>query len=204
MSAQDMKEPVRTLLTQWTEALTQVLEAMTDQKPEVKWQAGITLAADPEALWWEQPFQISPEVIVWVAAPQHTWEQAGTITLQAAGLETVELSEARSTWLEILGKLSVEWRGRSGPWWAARLPARLVVNVRRKPRQKPARRFPSNSTTRLWRRSGSGSARDWFRWSAAHSQFLVRWRMLSRRRRKANGQASPPRRIGRRLQPRWN
>jgi flagellar motor switch protein FliN/FliY len=100
----EMKPPVRTVLDQWTEALTQVLEAMTDQKPEVKWQSGITLAADPEALWWEQPFQISREAAVWVAAPQPTWEHAGTITLQAAGLETVELTEARNTWLEILGQ----------------------------------------------------------------------------------------------------
>jgi flagellar motor switch protein FliN len=104
MSNQDMKEPIRSLLDQWTESLAQVLESMTDQKPEVKWQSGITLAADPEALWWEQPFQVSEDAIVWVAAPRNTWEQAGTVTLQAAGLETVEINEARSTWLEILGQ----------------------------------------------------------------------------------------------------
>jgi flagellar motor switch protein FliN/FliY len=102
--AQELPSAIRTLLDQWTTALTQVLESMTDQKPDVKWQTGITLAADPEALWWEQPFQISRDAIVWVAAPQPTWEHAGTITLQAAGLDTVELSEARSTWLEILGQ----------------------------------------------------------------------------------------------------
>ena len=96
-----MKEAIRKLLDQWTESLVQVLESMTDQKSEVKWQSGITLAADPEALWWEQPFQISAEAIVWVAAPRPTWEQAGTVTLQAAGLETVEINEARNTWLEI-------------------------------------------------------------------------------------------------------
>jgi flagellar motor switch protein FliN/FliY len=104
MSPHDLNEPVRNLLDQWTHALTQVLEAMTDQKPEVKWQSGITLAADPEALWWEQPFQVSNDPIVWIAAPQPTWEHAGTVTLQAAGLETVELSEARSTWIEILSQ----------------------------------------------------------------------------------------------------
>lgn len=101
---QELQAPVRTLMDQWTTALVQVLESMTDQKAEVKWQTGITLAADPEALWWEQPFSISNDAIVWVAAPRPTWEHAGTITLQAAGLDTVELSEARSTWLEILGQ----------------------------------------------------------------------------------------------------
>src|SRR5262245_14621978 len=100
----DMKEPIRALLDQWTAALAQVLEAMTDQKPEVRWQSGITLAADPEALWWEQPFQISKEAVVWVAAPRPTWEHAGTVTLRAAGLDTVEPNEARNTWLEILGQ----------------------------------------------------------------------------------------------------
>jgi hypothetical protein len=81
----ELKEPLRTLLSQWTASLSQVLESMTDQKPEVKWQSGLTLAADPEALWWEQEFQISRETRVWIAAPPPTWEHAGTLTLKAAG-----------------------------------------------------------------------------------------------------------------------
>lgn len=104
MSGQSLETPVRTLLDQWSASLVQVLEAMTGQKAEARWESGITLAADPEALWWEQPFQPSPEAVAWVAAPKPTWEQAGTVTLQAAGLETVEIGEARNTWLEILGQ----------------------------------------------------------------------------------------------------
>jgi flagellar motor switch protein FliN/FliY len=86
---------------------------MTDQRPAVRWQAASgSLAevapaesgADSEVLWWEQPLQVSPDAIVWVAAPRATWEHAGTLTLKAAGLETVEASEARNTWLEILGQ----------------------------------------------------------------------------------------------------
>jgi flagellar motor switch protein FliN/FliY len=92
------------LLDPWVESLTQVLESMTDQKPEVRWDSGITLAADPDTLWWEQPFHIAPDAPVWVAAPRETWEHAGTITLKAAGLETIETTEARNTWLEILGQ----------------------------------------------------------------------------------------------------
>jgi flagellar motor switch protein FliN/FliY len=42
--------------------------------------------------------------VVWVATPRSTWEYAGTLTLKAAGLETVETNEARNTWLEILGQ----------------------------------------------------------------------------------------------------
>lgn len=107
-------ENAKLLLGQWGESLAQVLESMTDQRPEVHWQTVIgplseiapATGAGPEAemLWWEQPFQVSPEMVVWVAAPRATWEYTGTLTLKAAGLETVESGEARNTWFEILGQ----------------------------------------------------------------------------------------------------
>jgi flagellar motor switch protein FliN len=105
----DSAENARLLLDQWAESLAQVLESMTDQKPQVEWQAvsgGLAEVAvgDPEVLWWEQPFQISPEMRVWVGAPKTAWEYAGTLTLKTAGLEQVELAEARNTWFEILGQ----------------------------------------------------------------------------------------------------
>jgi flagellar motor switch protein FliN/FliY len=77
---------------------------MADQKPEVRWEATGTPPAEADLLWWEQPFQIVPGAMVWVATPRSTWEYAGTLTLKAAGLETVETNEARNTWLEILGQ----------------------------------------------------------------------------------------------------
>jgi flagellar motor switch protein FliN/FliY len=95
---------VRGLLDQWTAGLAQVVESMADQKPEVHWQPGATPPADQELLWWEQPFQIAPGTVLWVATPQPSWEYAGTLTLKAAGLETVETAEARNTWIEILGQ----------------------------------------------------------------------------------------------------
>src|SRR5262245_50958503 len=97
----ELTPQTRDLLAQWAACLAQVLESMTDRRPEVRRQSGITLASGPEALWWEQPFRVAPEAAVWVAAPQPTWEHAGRVTLQAAGLETVERNEARNTWLEI-------------------------------------------------------------------------------------------------------
>jgi flagellar motor switch protein FliN len=109
----DAEEPSRQVLDQWAETLAQVLESMTDQRPAVRWQAAsgslaevatTEAGAESEVLWWEQPLQVSPEAIVWVAAPRATWEHAGTLTLKAAGLETVEAGEARNTWLEILGQ----------------------------------------------------------------------------------------------------
>jgi len=110
----DAAENVKLLLSQWGESLEQVLESMTDQRPGVHWQAvsgplsevAAATGAGPETemLWWEQPFQLSPEMVVWVAAPRASWEHAGTLTLKAAGLETVETGEAKNTWFEILGQ----------------------------------------------------------------------------------------------------
>jgi flagellar motor switch protein FliN/FliY len=96
------------LLDRWAESLAQVLESMTDQRPEVRWEAvsgsPAQVGADQNFLWWEQPFQVDPEAAFWIGAPQTIWEYAGALTLKAAGLETVETSEAKNTWLEILGQ----------------------------------------------------------------------------------------------------
>jgi flagellar motor switch protein FliN len=99
-----MPEPIRGLLDEWTAGLVQVVESMADQKPEMHWEAASSLPADADLLWWEQPFQPLPGMPVWIATPHATWEYAGTLTLKAAGLETVEANEARNTWLEILGQ----------------------------------------------------------------------------------------------------
>jgi flagellar motor switch protein FliN len=92
------------LLDQWVASLGQVLEAMTDLKPEIRWQEGPVPDLQPETLWWEQPFSLGSGVAVWVGAPRATWERAGTMTLKAAGLESVETAEAKSTWIEILSQ----------------------------------------------------------------------------------------------------
>lgn len=97
-------EQIRGLIDQWTVSLAEVVASMADQKPEVRWDASGAPPAGPDLLWWEQPFQVGPGVVVWVATPRSTWEYAGALTLKAAGLETVETNEARNTWLEILGQ----------------------------------------------------------------------------------------------------
>jgi flagellar motor switch protein FliN/FliY len=98
-------ENARQILDQWTESLTQVLESMTDQKPQIEWHGVETPPeAGEESLFWEQPFSAAEATKVWVGAPAAAWEYAGTLTLKAAGLETVDTNEARNTWLEILGQ----------------------------------------------------------------------------------------------------
>jgi flagellar motor switch protein FliN len=102
------------VLDQWTESLAVVFESMAGQRPEVRWRVaagslteiGVPTGpgAEDEVLWWEQPFQIEAGAVFWVAAPRATWEYAGTLTLKAAGLETVEIPEVKSTWFELLGQ----------------------------------------------------------------------------------------------------
>ncbi len=110
----DAIDSVKVLLDEWGGSLAQVLESMTDQRPEVRWQvvsgslpevsAMVHAGADVDILWLEQPFQVSPEMVVWIGAPGAVWEHAGTLTLRAAGLETIEAAEAKNTWLEIVGQ----------------------------------------------------------------------------------------------------
>jgi flagellar motor switch protein FliN/FliY len=100
----EIPEVIRGLIDRWTSGLAQVVESMADQKPEIRWQPGGEPAPGHELQWWEQPFPFAPEMLFWVATPRPTWEFAGTLTLKAAGLETVETAEARNTWLEILGQ----------------------------------------------------------------------------------------------------
>src|SRR4051812_50141834 len=77
---------------------------MADQKTETRWEASAEPPAELELLWWEQSFHGAAGAPLWVATPRGVWDDYGTLTLKAAGLETVETNEARNTWLEILGQ----------------------------------------------------------------------------------------------------
>lgn len=97
------------VLDQWAEALAQVLSSMTDQRPQVAWQPVSGAAAEVASgeypyLWWEHPFSAAPDALAWIGSPQPTWDRVGTLTLKAAGLDTVASSEAQNTWFEILGQ----------------------------------------------------------------------------------------------------
>ena len=88
----------------FAEALAQVFESMAETRPAVECEDAGFPSGEEEVLWWEQPLQIGPEMKIWAGAPRTTWEYAGTLTLNAAGLESVEASESRNTWVEILGQ----------------------------------------------------------------------------------------------------
>jgi flagellar motor switch protein FliN len=99
-----MKPRIRDLFEQFAASLAQVFESMAEERPDVACEDAIRNPEGEEILWWEQPLQFAPEMKIWAGAPRDTWEYAGTLTLKAAGLDAVEESEARNTWLEILGQ----------------------------------------------------------------------------------------------------
>ncbi|MGO9009696.1 MAG: flagellar motor switch protein FliN [Bryobacteraceae bacterium] len=116
----DANARVAGVLNQWAESLAQVLDSMTDQRPQIAWQAVSGAAAEVASgeypyLWWEHPFSAAAGAVVWIGSPQPTWERVGTLTLKAAGLDTVAPSEAQNTWFEIVGQsLSAMARSISG------------------------------------------------------------------------------------------
>jgi len=108
-SALDATGRAAGVLDQWAEALAQVLDSMTDQRPQVTWKAVSGTAVEVASgeypyLWWEHPFSAAAGAVAWVGSPRPTWEHVGTLTLKAAGLDSVASSEAQNTWFEILGQ----------------------------------------------------------------------------------------------------
>lgn len=99
-----MNSTVDELLGIFAAGLAQVFETMAEQRPEVSCEPSEAPPETGEILWWEQPLTIDPAAKVWAGAPHGAWEEAGRLTLAAAGLDSVEESESRSTWLEILGQ----------------------------------------------------------------------------------------------------
>ncbi|MGH9627108.1 MAG: flagellar motor switch protein FliN [Bryobacteraceae bacterium] len=89
------------LIEAWLEELKEVLQMMTLQQYTSSWNES------PEKqfegfLWWEQPLNIAPESPILIGAPALAWSELGTRTLQAAGIDLVELANAKSTYLEII------------------------------------------------------------------------------------------------------
>ena len=96
----DPNDLQRYLAESWTSALAQILESMIDQKPRLEWKPSAA-PPDQDTFWWEQSLNLDPAPLLWVAAPRESWNELGGRTLRAAGIDTVEADDARSTYLEI-------------------------------------------------------------------------------------------------------
>jgi flagellar motor switch protein FliN len=81
--------------------LSQAVESMTGEPPKANWVASEEPVGNEAMLWWEQPLNIAAGAIVRLGAPEATWLEIGTRSLKLAGIEEVELNDARGTYLEI-------------------------------------------------------------------------------------------------------
>jgi len=108
------------LVEQWTAKLSLAVASMMGDAPTVT--AGNTTGTSPageDILWWEQPFSISPEAIVWVGAPSEAWRSIGNEVLKSAGIDDADDANIKSTYGEILSQslsgiaqaLSARFRG---------------------------------------------------------------------------------------------
>jgi flagellar motor switch protein FliN len=87
--------------------LTRVLESMIGEAPLVSYSAHELEAskAEPEQFfWWEQPFNLAPDAVVWIGAGTQSWEEIGKRVLQSAGVQDEEAETLRSTYLEIVNQ----------------------------------------------------------------------------------------------------
>jgi len=97
-------ELLRFLSGEFSALLAQILESMTDQHPKVS--ARLTTAPEPggHRLWWEQSLNIAATPLLCVGAAAPTWQELGSRTLRAAGIDAVEPGDAKNTYIEILNQ----------------------------------------------------------------------------------------------------
>src|ERR1051326_6471438 len=93
------------LIEQWTSKLASAVASMMGDAPAVT--AGGKLQKSPagaDIVWWEQPFNVSPEARVWVGAPTITWRTIGNEVLKSAGIDDADDDNIKSTYVEILNQ----------------------------------------------------------------------------------------------------
>jgi flagellar motor switch protein FliN len=91
------------LVQEWARQLTNVLESMIGEAPDITFGPSLdAAAAQSELLWWEQPFSLGAEFILWAGAPEASWQQIGRSVLSGAGVEDGDAESIRSTYMEIV------------------------------------------------------------------------------------------------------
>lgn len=86
----------------WSGEFCKVMEAMADLRPDVELKSEAVGAPAPNLLWWKQPFDLADGALLWVGVAEEAWRRLGEQILTAAGIESAEPQEARSTFLEVL------------------------------------------------------------------------------------------------------
>src|SRR6266545_2135492 len=99
--AESTQELLNFLSGEFSALLAQILESMTDQAPKVSASPAAEAGPGGDILWWEQALNIAETPLMWAGAPAATWQDLGGRTLRAAGIDTVELADAKNTYIEI-------------------------------------------------------------------------------------------------------
>jgi flagellar motor switch protein FliN/FliY len=91
----------RTLAETWRDEFGKVMLAMADLQPQM--DLAPEEAAPPSGiLWWKQSFSLGDGAVIWAGFPEPSWERLGRQILSAAGIESTDSSEIKSTFLEVL------------------------------------------------------------------------------------------------------
>jgi flagellar motor switch protein FliN/FliY len=104
----------------WAEELKNVLQFLTADE----WNArvtGDTGESGSNSYWWTQKFNAAEGATLSIGAPALAWSELGARILQAAGVDLIEQSSAKSTYLEAVQQ--------STSGLARAIAARLAKNV---------------------------------------------------------------------------
>lgn len=92
---------VAALVENWSQEFGKVMEAMADLRPSMEVTSALP-GNESGMLWWKQVLDATPGSTIWIGAAEQTWLFHGQRILAAAGIESSDQEELKSTWLEVV------------------------------------------------------------------------------------------------------
>jgi flagellar motor switch protein FliN/FliY len=89
------------LLEEWISGLSQSIESMTGEKPDLSLGSGQLEATEGDALIWSEVLSLGLDHTLVAVFPRQSWESAGRVALAAIGLEEADDASIRGTFLEM-------------------------------------------------------------------------------------------------------
>jgi flagellar motor switch protein FliN/FliY len=97
-------DPTATIIGHLESALARSINSMTGKEFTVLSERRSDLPPMEAAFIWQQTLSIHSEPALWIVAPKELWTLAGTLTLEAVGIDSATDEDCRSTWQEIVGQ----------------------------------------------------------------------------------------------------
>jgi flagellar motor switch protein FliN/FliY len=89
------------LLEEWISGLSQSIESMTGEKPEMGLGSVPFEVGESETLIWSETLSLGLDHTLVAVFPRQSWESAGRVALAAIGLEEADDASIRGTFLEM-------------------------------------------------------------------------------------------------------